>query len=66
MLINNLIEYSNNYSKICRSLYKFFKDEPLLNNADIAESESSKFKSRLSNNTSTAGTINVEIPVPLI
>ena len=62
MLTYNLIEYSDNYSKLCGSLYQLFKDEPLLNNADIAESESSKFKSILSNNISAAVTINVEIP----
>ena len=58
----NLIEYTDNYSKTFRSLYQFHKDEP---KNSITDSESFKFKSKFLKNTSTAGTINVEIVVPL-
>ena len=58
MLVYKLIKYSNSYSYSCR-------DGPLLNKAAITESEPFKSKSRLLNNTIAAGTVNVEITVPL-
>ena len=36
MLMYNLIEYSNNYSKASVSLWQYCKDEPGLKNGDIA------------------------------
>ena len=41
MSINNLIEYSNNYSKTSGSLWEYYRDEP---NDSIANSESFQFK----------------------
>ena len=55
MLMYNLIEHSDSYSKIFGSLYQFFKDEPL---AIISES-----KSKFLNNANNAGIINEEIVV---
>ena len=40
MLKYNLIEYSNNYSKTCGSLWQNYKDDP---NDNITQSESFKF-----------------------
>ena len=49
MPMYNLIEYSNNYSKISVSLWKYYRDEPALNDADSLDnfpgnSASFKFK----------------------
>ena len=49
MSIYNLIEYSDNYSKISRSLWQYYKDETVLSNANILDnfpgnSVSLKFK----------------------
>ena len=60
MPMYDLIEYSDSHSKTSGSLHQFCRDEPPLNNAFIAESESFKFKPRLLNSI-----INVEIAVPL-
>ena len=59
----NVIEYSNNYSKISGSLYQFCRDEP---NNIITNSDSFKFKSKFLDNTNNAGIINAEIDVPLL
>ena len=37
----NLIEYSDNYSKLSRSLWQYYKHEPALNNAVAIASFSS-------------------------
>ena len=38
MLINNFLECSNNYSKMSRDLFKYHKDEPILDdNGDTAD-----------------------------
>ena len=56
-------EYSNNYSKTCGSLWKYYKDEP---NDNLADSESFKSKVKITENTPANGnTKNVEIIVPL-
>ena len=57
------MEYSNNYSKTCGSLWKYYKDEP---NDNLADSESFKSKVKITENTPANGnTKNVEIIVPL-
>ena len=56
-------EYSNNYSKTCGSLWKYYNDEP---NDNLADSESFKSKVKITENTPANGnTKNVEILVPL-
>ena len=37
MPIYGLIEYSDNHSKTSESLWEYCRDEPVLNNVDIAE-----------------------------
>ena len=57
------MEYSNNYSKTCGSLWKYYNDEP---NDNLADSESFKSKVKITENTPANGnTKNVEIIVPL-
>ena len=52
MSMYNLIEYSNNYSKTCGSLYQFCIHEP---NNNITDSESFKFKLKFLDNTNNEG-----------
>ena len=59
----NLIEYSDNYSKTSRTLFQYFKDDP---NNNLADSESFKYKVKITGNTPNNGnTKDVEIIVPL-
>ena len=37
MPMNNLIEYSDNYSKTSQSLWEYCRDEPTLNKAAIVD-----------------------------
>ena len=37
MLMYNLIEYSDNYSKIYGNLRQYYRDEPSLNNNDVID-----------------------------
>ena len=63
MLKYNLIEYSNNYSKTCGSLWQNYKDDP---NDNITQSESFKFQIKTIGKTLAASnTKDVEIIVPL-
>ena len=62
MLMYNVIEYSDNYSKTFGSLYQFCSDD---SKDPITDSELHKFKSIFLSNTNNAGTINVEVAVPL-
>ena len=48
MPMYNLMDYSNNYSKTSGSLWKYYRDEP---NATLTESESFKFKERITGST---------------
>ena len=57
-----LIEYSDNCAKTSGSLWKYSRNEP---NDDITDSKSFKFKSRFTNNTGNAATVNAEMAVPL-
>ena len=59
----NLIEYGDNYSKTSGSLWQYYKDVP---NNNLANSELSKFKVKITGKTSDDGnTKDVEIIVPI-
>ena len=63
MSIYNLIEYSNNYSKTSRRFWQYYWDDP---NDNIIQSESFKFKIKITGKTSAAAdTKDVEIAVLL-
>ena len=63
MPMYNFIEYSDNYSKTSGSLWQYYKDGP---NDNIANSESFKFKAKITGKTPNNGsTKDVEIIVPL-
>ena len=72
MPMYNLIEYSDNYSKISGGLWQYFKDIPAIDNdGDIADfnganaTDSFNFKTKITGQTNDYGIINVEIMVPL-
>ena len=73
MLMYNLIESSNNYSKTSGSLWQYCKDIPAVNNnGDIVDfnganaTDSFNFKTKITGQTDNNGRIdNVEIMVPL-
>ena len=59
----SLIEYNNNYSKTCVSLWQYYKDD---SNNNTMQSESFKFKIKITGTTPAAGNAKgVEIIVPL-
>ena len=63
MLMYNLIEYSDNYSKTSGSLWQYYRDDPSDN---LTGSESSKSKIKMTGKTSDDGNMkDVEILVPL-
>ena len=63
MPIDNLIEYSGNYSKTSGSLWQYYKNDP---NDNITDSESFKSKIKITGKTSNNGnTKDVNIIVPL-
>ena len=63
MPLYNLIEYSDNYSKTSGSFWQYYKDDP---NNDITQSESFKFKAKITGKTPAAGNAkDAEIIVPL-
>ena len=63
MLTYNLIEYSNNYSKTSGRFWQYYRDEP---NATLTESESFKFKAKITGKTPAAGnTKDAKIAAPL-
>ena len=73
MLMYNLIEYSDNYSKTSGSLWQYCKDIPTVNNnGNIVnfngnnDNDSFNFKAKITGETNDDGEINgVEIMVPL-
>ena len=59
----NLIDYSDNYSKISGGLWQYYKDDP---NDNLADSESFKYKVKTTGKTPNNGNTKVlEIIVPL-
>ena len=63
ILMCNLTEYSNNFAKTPRRVWQDHKDGP---NDNITDSESFKFKERITGRTPAAGnTKDAEIAVPL-
>ena len=72
MSMFNLIEYSDNYSKTSRSLWRYCKEIPALdNNGNIVDfdganaTNSFNFKTKITGQTNDDGRIDVEIMVPL-
>ena len=70
----NLIEYGNAYSKTSGTLWQYYRDEPAIyTNGNIIDfpanynnSNSFKFKQRITGQTGNSGTKDVEIMVSLI
>ena len=70
MLMYNVIEYSNNYSRTSGSLCQYYRDKPALNDAGALAnfpggSASFKYKQKVTGSAGNDGTKNVEIMVPL-
>ena len=59
----NLLEYSDNYSDSSGSFYRFRRDEPAENHADVSVGNSSSFKCKSNLLGDTVN--NVKIVVPL-
>ena len=63
MPMYNLTKYSDNYSKTASKLWQYYRDDP---NGTITESESFKYKIKITGKTSANGnTKDVNIAVPL-
>ena len=72
MLMYNLIEYSENYSKISGSLWQYCKEIPAVNNnGNIVDfngtnaAESLNYKTKITGQINDDGEIDIEIMVPL-
>ena len=70
MPMYNLIEYSDNYSKTSRSLWQYYRDEPVLTDAGKFDNFSGnrgsfKFKQKILGLTGNYGAKAVQIMVPL-
>ena len=66
MPMYNLLEYSDNYQDSTGSLYQLIRDEPLDNNADVANNTTSLvYKSKLISGTDNSNVNNVKLVVPL-
>ena len=73
MPMDNLVEYSNNYSKTSGCLLQYYRDEPALYNAgaiidfpaDGNYSAQFKFKQKITSKTGNDGTKKFKIMVPL-
>ena len=73
MPMYNLIEYSDAYLKTSGSLWKYYRDEPAIDDnvgvidfpADNNNSKSFKFKQQITGKTGNSGIKDVEIMVPL-
>ena len=72
MPMYNLLEFSDNYSKTSGSLWQYFKDIPavdddgnIINFNGANNTDSFKFKNRLTGQTNDDGIIHVQIMVPL-
>ena len=61
--MSNLVEYTDKYSETSGNFWQYYKDEP---NDSLAESESFKYKVKITENTPNNGnTKDVEIIAPL-
>ena len=70
ILIYDLIEYSDNYSKTSESLWQYYRDEPVLADAGILDNFSGntasyKFKQKTTGSTGDHDTKAVQIMVPM-
>ena len=67
MLMYNLLEYSDNYQNSTGSLYQFIRDEPPVDNADVANNTTTLvYKSKLIKGTDNNNNVNnVKLVVPL-
>ena len=70
MLMYNLIEYSDNYSKTPGRLWQYYRGEPTLTDPGAIDnfpgnSASFKFKQKLTGKTGNNGTKDVKTMVPL-
>ena len=73
MPMNNLIEFSDNFSKISGSLWKIYRDEPFINDndaiayflADNNNNASFKYKTKIVGRIGDDSTKYVKIRVPL-
>ena len=66
MAMYNLIEYSDNYSKASGGLWQYYRDDPNDPNNTITESESFKYKIKITGKTPAAGNTKVaKLAVPL-
>ena len=68
MSMYNLIEYSENYSKTSGSLWKYYRDEPVLSDAGTLANfpgNSASFKLKKTASTGNDGTKAVQVMVPL-
>ena len=72
MPMYNLIEYSDNYSKTSGSLWQYFKDIPAVNNTNAIVNFTENnltdlfnFKVKMTGQTGSNGTKNVEVMAPL-
>ena len=72
VLMHNLIEHSDNYSKTPGSLWQYYRHKPFINNNSIIidvrddlDSASCKSKQKRTGQTGNDGTKDVQIMVPL-
>ena len=69
MPMYNLIEYCNNYLKTPESLWKYYRDEPALNNdgaiITFDENNDNEFKEKITVKTGADGIKHIQIAVPL-
>ena len=69
IMMYNLIEYSNSYSKAPRSLWQLYRDEPALNDAGIVTNflgniASFEFKQKITNEAENNSSKNTKMMVP--
>ena len=70
MPMYNLIEYSNNYSKISGSLLHYYRDNPASNDAAVPDNFPGnralfKYQQKITGSTGNDGTKAVQIMIPL-
>ena len=65
MLMYNLTEYIDDYSKTSGILWQCCRDKPAVNPADDNPPDPVRYKEKITDKTGDNGTKNVEIMVPL-